>query len=212
MTTQNEKSNIDLTDYIEDAKGRFVHRDTVKPIDLARDELVTELIAKAKAASRILHDLKYSALADIEAFCELSAEKYGIIPRGKKGKGNITLTTFDGRRRLIRAMQDQLTFDERLQAAKQLIDECLAEWGADSRKEIRTLINDAFQVDKEGEVSTARVLSLRRHNFDHPKWKAAMEAISDALRVASSKTYIRVYERNEKTGNYEQIPLDLSSV
>lgn len=73
------------------------------------------------------------------------------------------------------------------------------------------LINDAFQVDKEGKVSTYRVMGLKRHDFDHPKWLKAMQAIQDATQTASTKEYLRVYERNED-GKYQQIPLDFSKV
>lgn len=76
---------------------------------------------------------------------------------------------------------------------------------------ILTLVNDAFQVDKEGKVSTSRVLGLRRHDFNHPKWTQAMEAIADAMKVVSSTEYMRFYERDEH-GKYHQISLDFSKV
>ena len=98
-----------------------------------------------------------------------------------------------------------------LQVAQNLIHECISEWGASSAKEIMTLVNDAFQVDKEGKVSTSRVLGLRRHNFEHPKWERAMEAIADAMQVTSSTEYMRFYERDAE-GKYHQIPLDFSKV
>lgn len=198
-----------LDGYKKDGRGRLIPIESIKEVDLARDELVEEIVGKAKELSALLSSFKEQTLDDIQAFCDLSAEKYDAPIGG--AKGNITLTSFDGRFRVLRSQQEQLVFDERLQAAKALIDECLDEWAGDSRKEVRTIIKDAFQTDKEGQISTARVLTLRRFNFDDPRWVKAMEAISDSLRVASSKTYIRVYERDEK-GKYQQLPLDLSSV
>lgn len=196
--------------YKKDSRGRLVPVESIKEVDLARDELVTQIVVDAMRVSETLRGFKERTLDDIEAFCELSAEKYDAPIGGTKG--NITLTSFDGRFKVLRALQEQLVFDERLQAAKALIDECLDEWTGNTRKEIKTLIRDAFQVDKEGQISTSRVLTLRRLNFDDPRWARAMEAISDSLRVAASKTYIRVYERDEKTGKYKQIGLDLSGV
>jgi hypothetical protein len=38
-----------------------------------------------------------------------------------------------------------------------------------------------------------------------------MRAISDSVQVASSKTYLRFYERQED-GSYSQIPLDIASI
>ncbi|MEO7933240.1 MAG: DUF3164 family protein [Chthoniobacterales bacterium] len=199
-----------LENYKADSQGRLVPLASIKPIDLERDDLISKLVQEAKAARDVLRKLRDLANADIQAFAEISAEKYGLKKLGGI-KGNLTLMSFDGRYKVQRAIADVLVFDERLQAAKQLIDECLTLWSQDSGKEIRTIVASAFQVDKQGNISTGRVLSLRRHNFDHPKWVAAMEAISDSLNVATSRSYIRFYERDEKSGEYLPINLDLAN-
>lgn len=104
-----------------------------------------------------------------------------------------------------------MVFDERLQVAKQLIDECLTDWTKDSNDNIKALINQAFQVDKEGKVSTSRVLALRSLDINDAKWDRAMDAISDAIQVTDTKEYIRFYERDD-AGAYHQISLDFSNV
>jgi hypothetical protein len=109
-------------------------------------------------------------------------------------------------------MADTLTFDEGLQAAKALIDECVHEWTEGARSEIRALINDAFNVDKEGKISTGRILSLRRLDIQDEKWQRAMSALSDSVRVQCSRSYIRVYERVGDTDQYQAIPLDIAGV
>ena len=72
-------------------------------------------------------------------------------------------------------------------------------------------MNDAFQVDKEGLINTSRVLSLRRLNIKDEDWEKAMEAISDSIQVASTKPYIRFYERDQ-TGDYKPITLDMAAI
>lgn len=197
-------------DYKQDAKGRLVPLATIKPIDLARDQLVQEIVAKAKALNAALASFKSSVFADIGAFVDLSVERYGTHLGG--AKGNVTLVSFDGRYKVLRAMADTLTFDEGLQAAKALIDECVHEWTAGARSEIRALINDAFNVDKEGKISTGRILSLRRLDIQDEKWQRAMAALSDSVRVQCSRSYIRVYERVGDTDQYQAIPLDIAGV
>jgi Rad3-related DNA helicase len=194
--------------YMQDSMGRLVPVESVKPIDIERDALVKQIVESARSLNAALADFKGRTHADIAAFAELSAERYGVKLGGRKG--NLCLSTFDGRFRVLRAISDVLVFDERLQAAKHLIDECLNEWTDGARKEIRTLINDAFAVDKEGQISTARVLTLRRLNFDDARWNRAMAAISDSLGVATSRSYLRIYERGAD-GNYKQLNLDLAS-
>ena len=153
-----KQMNIDKTQYKQDAKGNLVPLANIKEIDLLRDELVQEIAAKARAVQDNLMAFKRKAMDDIAAFVQLSADRYDVSVGGKKG--NISLHSFDGAYRVNLAMQDTLVFDEGLIAAKALIDECINEWTEGSRTELKTLINAAFQVDKEGNISTARVLSL----------------------------------------------------
>jgi hypothetical protein len=196
--------------YRENYRGDLVLETSIKEIDLVRDRLTIELVEKAKQMRNLLLQLKAEMHDDIAAFVALSAEQYGVALGGKKG--SVTLTSFDGRYKVLRAMHDEIVFDERLQAAKALIDECLQDWTTGANQYLITLVNDVFRVDKNGDISTGRVLGLRRHNVDDDRWKRAMDAISDALQVVGSKSYIRVYERIENTDKYKQVALDIAGV
>lgn len=198
--------------YMKDQAGRLVPLETVKPIDLERDKLVREIVASARVLNEAIAKFKAATFGDIAAFIDLSAEQYGVTMRGAAGKGNITLLTFDGKYKVQRAIAEHITFDERLQAAKALIDECITEWSQNSRPELRVLVNNAFQVDKEGNINTGRVLGLRRLDISDERWMAAMKAISEAVQVVGSKAYVRVYERVGDTDQYQTIALDVASV
>jgi arginine deiminase len=193
-----------------DALGNQIRIENIKPIDLARDALVVELVNQARVVSNQIAGYKIHAFADIEALVELSAEQYGVKMGGKKG--NITMLSFDGRYKVQRAMNEHLTFDERLQAAKVLIDECLNDWTADANVNVQTIINKAFEVDKEGNINTGRVLTLRRLDIQDERWLRAMAAISDSIQSVGSKAYIRIYEREADTDKYVPISLDIATV
>jgi hypothetical protein len=197
------------TDYRQDAQGRLIPLAHIKPIDLARDDLVQEIARKAKALSAAIAEFKMATFGDIGAFVQLSAEQYRVHIGGKKG--NVQLLSFDGRYKVQRAVQESIAFDERLQAAKTLIDECLTEWTEGARSELRALINDAFRVDQAGNIRTGQVLSLRRLAIDDPRWQQAMTAIAEAVQVVGSKSYVRVYERDDN-GVYWPISLDIAGV
>lgn len=194
--------------YRADAKGRLIPEAQIKPIDLARDALVTDIVVGAKRVSRELTNFKLAAFADIAALVELSAEQYGVQMGGNKG--NVMLTSFDGRYRVLRAIAEYITFDERLQAAKKLVDECLSEWSDQAPSELRVIVQDAFDVDQQGKISTGKILSLRRYQIEDERWKRAMQAIGDAIQVVGTKPYIRVYERDEASGEYVRLPLELA--
>ena len=199
----------DLSQYRQDAKGNLVPLANIKEIDLLRDELVMEIVGKAQTVQQQMAAFKADSMADIAAFVQLSADRYDVALGGKKG--NVTLHSFDGSYRVNLSMQDTLVFDEGLLAAKALIDECINEWTEGSRSELKTLINAAFQVDKEGNISTARVLGLRRLKIKDEKWQRAMEALSDSLQVHTSKQFVRVYKRDD-AGEYQLVSLDIAKV
>lgn len=196
--------------YRKDAQGRLIPEAMIRPIDKARDELVQELVKRAQATNRTLTDFKVGAMQDARAFVALSAEQYGVHLGGNKG--NVTLYSFDGVYKVQLAVAENIKFDERLQAAKALIDECINDWARGSRDEIKVLVQDAFQTDKDGKISTGRVLGLRRLEIDDPQWLAAMKAIGESVQVVGSKEYIRFYQRVGDTDKYDPINLDIAAV
>ena len=109
-------------------------------------------------------------------------------------------------------MQDQIVFGEQLMAAKALIDECVRDWSQGANDNVRALVTHAFQTDKAGKINTGRVLGLRQLNITDEKWQKAMQAISDSIRVASSKPYVRFYKRDDDSGDYAHISLDAAAV
>lgn len=195
--------------YKEDAQGRLVPIETIREIDLARDSFVREQVTKAQDMASRISAFKRAATDDMQAFLDMSAEQYGRNIGGTKG--NVELMSFDGKFKVSRAVADRIEFDERLQTAKELIDQCLREWTKDSSAELRAIIDDAFQVDKKGRINTKRILSLRKLKIDNETWAKAMEAIGDAVTVTGSCTYFRFYERDER-GQYQQVQLDFSGV
>ncbi|MFN3881906.1 MAG: DUF3164 family protein [Nitrincola lacisaponensis] len=196
--------------YLEDQAGRLVPIEMISEIDLTRHELVNEIVNKARELQAKMREFKLATLGDVNAFVDLSAERYDVQLGGRKG--NVTLVSFDGRYKLQRAISDSLVFDERLQVAKELIDQCIHRWSEGAQVELKVIVDDAFQVDKTGKISTGRVLGLRRHKITDPQWLQAMDAIADSIQITGSKTYIRLYERIGESDQWRPIALDLASL
>lgn len=196
--------------YWVDARGALLPETLIKLRDRDRDALVGQLIRQAKALHAQLVAFKQTAFDAIEAFEQRSAADYGAKIGGKKG--NILLHSFDGRYRIQRAIADKISFDERLQTAKVLIDQCMQDWTKDASPEVRSLIDEAFQVDKTGSVNTQRILRLRRLNILDGRWQQAMCAINDAIHVIESQAYLRLYERKLPHSAYQPIALDMAGI
>lgn len=105
---------------------------------------------------------------------------------------------------------DFIDFGPQLQVAKRLLDECLTEWSADSRPEIRAVITRAFNTDKEGQVNRSEIFMLLRLDIQDTRWTEAMRAIREAMRITGSKEYVRFYERASVKDGWKAVTIDLA--
>jgi hypothetical protein len=196
--------------YMQDAKGRLWPEGTIKEVIKLEDQLVKKIMGYADDLSAQIARFKGHTFDDVAAFMDLLAEEYDTKKGGKKG--NVSFTSFDGLTQVRVQVQDYLTFSSELQIAKDLIDECINEWAEGSRDEIRAMVNLAFNVEKEGQVNRAALFGLRTLSIEHEKWKKAMDAINNSIRVAGSKTYVRFYRRKTAEDKWKAIPIDLAAV
>lgn len=173
-------------------------------------DLVKRLFQYAQTNHNALKEFKDICFTEVSEFVNLSAKEYDTTLGGKKG--NVTLYSYDGSIKIQIAIHENIRFDERLQAAKSLMDECANDWVKGARPELVTFINDAFQVDKQGEISVGRILALRRHDIDDERWKRAMQAIADSIQVVGSKSYVRFYKRVANSDQYQPLSLDIASI
>lgn len=199
-----------MDNHMTDNQGRLVPADKVKPEHLLEDQLVNTLINQAAHWNERLSDFKSQSFADVKALMDLLAEKYQVKRRGTKG--NMTLTSYDGLRKVIIANGDFINFGPELQIAKDLIDECISSWSEGINENLKTIIYRAFEVDQAGKINTADVLGLRRINIEDPTWKRAMTAIDASIKVTSSKAYIRFYKRTDINSKWESISLDIAAI
>ncbi|MFQ1973132.1 MULTISPECIES: DUF3164 family protein [Aeromonas] len=204
-----EAQTASTTPMRQNAQGHWVPENLIAPADKLRDEVVLAIIAAAREQRAQLAAFKIGAMQQIADFVDLSAEQYGVVWGGTKG--NVTLLSFDGRYKLIRAVGEHRKFDERIQAAKALIDQCIERWSDGASSEIRALVDHAFRVSKSGHIDVNQVLSLRQLNIDDPDWLLAMQAAVDAIQVTGTSQYLRLYERDAH-GRYIQMSLDLAKV
>ncbi|MCK9988668.1 MAG: hypothetical protein AzoDbin1_05140 [Azoarcus sp.] len=206
-------NNIDIAvpdGYMRNAAGHLVPRDQVREQDLLRDEVARELAGLALALNTQLSGFKARALKDIADLVTIAGERYGVSLGGEKG--NVTVTTYDGRYKIQRATAERIAFTEELEAAKALVNGCIDRWSQGANPHIRVLVDRAFRTDSKGQIKTAAVLELLRLDIDDGEWASAMEAIRDSIQSTGTAIYVRVYERIGSSDQYRAIPLDLAAV
>lgn len=205
----NSTLNNTLDGYVKNAQGHFVPKDMVSDYELLRDDIVKNLIANAEKISTSVEDLRFKTIQDAQTLIEVAKDKYGIKGLGGK-RGNITLNSYDGSLQVQVSVQDFLSFDERLNIAKELIDSYLKRLTENSPKELKMLISQAFEVDRKGRVSVSKILPLMKLDIKDAQWLEAMNIIKESLSVERTKSYVRFKRRDEVTGELKPIYLDIS--
>lgn len=191
--------------YMKNAQGHLVPMENVKEIDKIRNSLVLTLILSAKDLSAEGVKFKEKCHRQIASFIELAAQDHNVQMGGQKG--NVTLHSFDGQYRIIRAKDDRVVFNEGLTIGRQKVLACVKKWTEGANKHIAAIVNRAFETDKAGHLSASKVMSLFAYQIDDPEWTEALEAIRSSIQVVDTKSYVRFYER-DALGNYQQIALD----
>lgn len=196
--------------YMRNAAGHLVPEDQVREHDKLRDQVARELAQEAEALHERLKAFKAKALAEIADLVAIAAERYEVHLGGKKG--NVTVTTYDGQYKVQRSYAERVTFTEELEAAKELINDCILRWSEGANPHIRALVDRAFRTDSKGQIKTTAVLELLRLEIDDEGWQRAMEALKDSIQSAGTAVYVRVYKRIGDSDQYRPLALDLAAV
>jgi len=194
--------------YMTDAKGGLIPVDLVKPQDQLQDETVRKIVSHGLALSAQTSRFKEHVFDDIGSFEAILEQEYGSTIGG--AKGNKTLMSYDGLFKVQVAVADRFDFGPELQVAKGILDECMNEWSADAPAELRAIITNAFNTDKEGQINRAEIFKLLRLEIQDTRWQRAMRAIRDAMRVAGTATYVRCYQRPAPDAKWQHITIDLA--
>ncbi len=207
-TIPDGRVRVGEAEYLPDARGKLVPVEMIKPEHLLEDETVRKVMGYAVALSDQVGRFKAHTFEDLGDLEALLAQEYGA----KKGgaKGNKTFMSHDGLMKVLVQVSDHIDFGPQLQIAKELVDECLNEWSAEARPELRALVTRAFNTDKAGQINRAEIFMLLRLEIEDERWVRAMTAIRDAIRVVGSKTYVRCYRRESIEGAWEAVTIDLA--
>lgn len=202
---------IDGKAWRTDSNGHLVPEASIKTQHLLEDQMVRKVLQFAVELSAQVRRFREHTLADIAAFDADLEAKYGLVKRGRKGKGNVVYTTFDGLMKVEVKTADDIVFGPELQVAKGLIDQCLVEWSADSRPEIQSIIANAFDTDKQGKINRSAIYMLLRYESEDPRWQRAMEAIRDSMRVIGRREYVRFAIRDGHDAEWRSVTIDIAN-
>lgn len=194
--------------FMEDAKGNLVPLSNIRDEDKLQDQTVRKIMAFAVDLNAQISRFRDKTMVDLGVFDALLSEQYNARIGG--AKGNRTYQTIDGLMKVQVQVADQIAFGPELQIAKSLLDECLREWSASSVPEIQTVVQRAFNTDKEGQINRSELFMLLNLKIEDQRWKRAMDAIRGSIRVTGSKEYVRFYQRAKNTDGWQAVTIDLA--
>jgi len=159
--------------------------------------------------------------ADLAAFkqllIDLSNEAYKVFmdeKEAKPTKGNFTWYNFNRSIKIEVSINEKIEFDDlTIEAAKARFDEFLKLNITSKNEFVKDMILDAFQTKQKGKLDVKRVLQLTRYEdrINDRLFSEAVQLINEGIRRPSSKTYFRIWLKDE-SGKYHNIDLNLSSI
>lgn len=168
------------------------------------------IIKEARAAHTRLASLKaLIAKLTAEAYASFMAEK-----DVKPGKGNFTMYNFDRSIKVEVNVNEPIVFDDMgIAAAKEKFDEFLQTNVSATSDFIKQMILEAFETTRGRKLDTKRVMNLVRYRnkVNNAVFSEAVQLIEESIRHPHTKTYYKVYERQEN-GSYQHIELNFASL
>lgn len=197
---------------LKNARGDDVAVDLIPEWDLKRHRVVESIFDKIEK----LHDEMERVSAEINA--EIDKYLAGVVRKAKAGKeeirGNLDLSNYSQTKQVKIVVNDFFSFDERLNLAKLKIDSCIKRWSegenSANARYMKTIVSEAFNVDKKGAISKTQLFRLLKVNIADREWVDAQKLIRDSMSLVESKKYknFRVKQPGRK---WESLNLNFST-
>ena len=197
---------VDGVEYMRGADSGLSLKSKIRPQDLLQDELVRKVLGFALPLSAMIGRFVQHTYDDADSLVELLDQNYQVKRGGKAG--NLTFTTFDQLMKVEVTRAKIIDFGPSLAQAKELLDECVAEWSGGADENLKALVTRAFNVENGGLVNRSALLGLLRHDIADERWRRAMKAIQDAIEIRGTKRYVRIYHRPSTDDQWINVPLD----
>jgi len=194
-----------------DEAGKKVPVEYVSPAARLKERHAATLLKEAKIINdrligfkKVINELCQEVFT--KALNELNADP-------ADSKGNITWFNFDRSIKVEVKVNDRIEFDDiTINACKGKLDEFLSQ-ALDSKTEfLKDMVTDAFSTSR-GRLDSKKVMALTkyRNKIKNPLFQDALNLLEESIRRPDSKTYFRVFER-EEDGSYRNIELNFSSI
>jgi len=193
-----------------DETGRKIPVKFITPLARAKEQTAGKLLRDALVLNKKLTDFK----TEVKRLCNDVAIKAKVeLKVENMAKGTFSFFNFDRTIKIKVSASERIEFDDlTIQACKGKLDEFLSE-NLDSKQDfLKEMVTDAFSTSR-GKLDAKKVMGLMKYRtkISHPLFQQALDLLGDSIRHPDSKTYFRIWERQED-GGYKLIDLNFSSL
>jgi hypothetical protein len=194
-----------------DESGTSIPFNRITPTEKLFERSSAKLIKGALALNKQLADFKKMIKeASDEAFDSFMKSKEII----KETKGNFTWFNFNRTIKIEVSNSEPIKFDDlTILVAKDYLDQFLNENIESKNEFVKDMIKDAFSTQRNGQLDVKQVLKITKYKLrvSNELFTKACDSIIEAIRRPSSKTYFRIWLKDEN-GKYVNIDLNISSL
>ena len=212
MNKENYRQKSTAEFWTDESGVQIPYNRTTK-LERLLERSVYSLFDKSLKANQMLTKLKEEIGAVVDEIVE-DARKENAVKLN--GKGNYTFYNFDRSLKVEVNVNELIRFDDiKLESAKEVLI-TLVRKNVVGDDFILGLVEDAFQTSR-GRLDTRKILGLKKHTKRiktkeiREEWQKAMTLIDEAISRPDSKTYYRVWYRDE-AGVYQAVNLNFASI
>jgi hypothetical protein len=171
------------------------------------DRIVQRTLKRWIRARANLEKVMADTLSDLEQVLDIRDDA-GIAA---SQKGNLQVSSFDGLTTVQLKVQYNIRLDERVSQARDMMLEyargLAKQIEGDDGQALLAIIDETFQANRSGSLSTTKVLSLLRLDIKAKAWREAAKLLSDSIKTTRGKSYLRVEQR--PTRQHDPVPIRL---
>lgn len=190
--------------------GKYIPKRNIEDKAIRRDAMVEDVISRMDDLSARMSKEKLLIFNKAIKYVDYLKRKYKV--EDKSVDGNLVLSNYANTAKVELKLNKMIVFDEGLNVAKTKIDQLLIKWSKKSNVNLRAIINEAFNVDKKGQVNRYMILGLLNLKINNKDWNDAMELIRKSMQVDGTRQYITLKKRQDKDSKWQSINLNFSSL
>lgn len=178
-----------------DAAGREVPAKYVPKFAKTKDAAARKILDAWRKEEARLRKLWKDTVAIVEKIHAGAREEEKLEPATVADKGYFSFRSFDGSVTVRLDRAREIVFNEKIDLAKELIDEAVKEIAGNSAGDLRTIVESAFKPrGKNRALDRQRLSDICRMDVRNKKWQKAVELIKAAAEESQRMDYLRVLD------------------